>query len=656
VDDWGLLAKQSPLANVNGSLFFQGASQSPLARTDWSSYFSDPTSSTGWWSDIPQNFGYGADNGFGQGFDYDPGSAGDMYSPASSMTNMMIDQDIDSFLRREHPELYDFTTGMPTNSGANVGNVAVAPWFGQFSKSPGVDAEIQQAASRYGVPANFLKVIIAKESSGDWDSNNRVSYIRPGSGPLLPYIGVFEDAAVSRGFGDLFARAQGNRAAQIDLLAGILRSQYDQLRKMDPSYGWLNVASFHYSGKPVPDGWEDEGGNGTNNQYVAQVEDWWKQLDAEVGNTWSNYTDTNQNTGIGSPQKPEWEPYAKWDEAIVGLNVHSGAPANLLKSFLRYGDENGLGYSNSFDEKFALDVDVLASNYRTSGDWMTAIGMTLGVPVTDPRVARIKSYWDELNADASGMFGGAPGQQMPSSQIEAIWGGGNYGLTQEFGPTPYSQGEGAWQYTYSWGLGVPSGHPGVDYGMPIGTKLYVPVSGVVITTGGSGYFYNDEASKYQNGTGELRIRLDNGDELILGHMSNIALKVGDRVSPGMFAGLSGYPDGPHVHVEYRTPSKTTSSGWQALDPRTALGGAFTGYHQGARTGLGYTTPLTFKNLMRAGASGEPIPTSGIYAQGGGNSSWTTWLRNTMLGNSQQQGVRAGQIDYSALYGRPAGTP
>jgi hypothetical protein len=136
----------------------------------------------------------------------------------------------------------------------SVGKVASLKGFGQFDA--GADAEIQKAAEKYGVPANFLKTIIAQESSGDWNGNNRVSNIRPAMGGLLPYVGVFKTAADSRGLGHLWQ--PGNRAAQIELLAGVLRSQYDQIRKTNPNYNWMNVASYHYSGRPTADGWADE--------------------------------------------------------------------------------------------------------------------------------------------------------------------------------------------------------------------------------------------------------------------------------------------------------------------------------------------------------------------------------------------------------------
>jgi murein DD-endopeptidase MepM/ murein hydrolase activator NlpD len=129
-------------------------------------------------------------------------------------------------------------------------------------------------------------------------------------------------------------------------------------------------------------------------------------------------------------------------------------------------------------------------------------------------------------------------------------------------------------YAYGTQYGV-QGHAGVDYSMNTGTKLYTPVGGTVIRSGGSGY-YTDERFGNRAGTGELRIKLDNGDEIILGHMQSINVPVGARVSAGQMVGLSGTSNGGHLHLEYRQWAPgSTPSGYKAIDPRTALGGNFT---------------------------------------------------------------------------------
>jgi hypothetical protein len=168
------------------------------------------------------------------------------------------------------------------STGANVG-AAFSPTGPRFAGG-NLDAAarlINASAARHRVPANFLAAIIAHESTGDWRRDgSRFSFIRPQAGPLLPYIGVFENTAISRtGMSSAQFRALlGDQAGQIDLLGAVLRSQFDQLKRMNRSFNWLNVASFHFSGNPVPTGFCDELGN-CDDRYVNNIRDWWGILE-----------------------------------------------------------------------------------------------------------------------------------------------------------------------------------------------------------------------------------------------------------------------------------------------------------------------------------------------------------------------------------------
>lgn len=641
------------------------AQKSPLAQADWSSYFQDQVPSTGWWNQVQAPFAYGQGTRTGQGMDYDPGSVGDMYTPTSSLSFEMISGDIDQYMAREHPELFDFTADWQQGGVAGVGKVAESPGFGQFGQDPGVYGEIQAAASKHGVPANFLQAIIAAESSGDWAGNgNRTWNGRPQSGPLLPYIGVFQDTAMSRTgmSAQQFQALVGDRPGQIDLLARVLRSQYDELHTKNPKWGWSNVASYHYSGfaDPVANPWSDESGNGSNLAYMTKITNWWKDLDRQAGNTWSDYTSTGQNTGVGSPNSREWAPVNQWDPMVAAAAQKYGVPANLIKAIMRTesgGDATAVSpqgatglmqvmpFHVNGDQSVLLDpaqnIDVgtriLMDNYRTYGTWEMAAQAYLGLGGADAHGTtssvywgRVKSYWDELNADGSGMFGGAPGPSGPMLQTEAVWGGLPYSISQKNGYSDFAVNEHPEWYEYSVGVLGYMGHPGDDVAIPEGTTLYAPQGGTVILDGNTGsYTYGGGDGPH---SGELRIRLDNGDELILGHTQSIGVRVGDRVEPGQAVAVSGWAGtGDHLHLEYRTPDPAMSSGWRSVDPFEALSGQFTGKHQGARTGLGYTQPLTFQALMRAGASGAAIPDGPVYSMGGGRSSWNSWLRRAMAG-------------------------
>lgn len=169
--------------------------------------------------------------------------------------------------------------------------------------------------------------------------------------------------------------------------------------------------------------------------------------------------------------------------------------------------------------------------------------------------------------------GGTAGYTGQGSGWSVMFGGTEPNITQEMGLNSWSRQHLNGMYAYAPSYGI-QGHAGIDVGLTYGSSVFAPTGGKVVRAGGSGYYCDD--SGCGPGQGELRIELDNGDQLIIGHMSNISLQVGQRVNPGMFVGRSGSAgSGAHVHIEYRTRDSSTASGWRVLDPRQALGGMVT---------------------------------------------------------------------------------
>jgi murein DD-endopeptidase MepM/ murein hydrolase activator NlpD len=154
----------------------------------------------------------------------------------------------------------------------------------------------------------------------------------------------------------------------------------------------------------------------------------------------------------------------------------------------------------------------------------------------------------------------------PLNGIDAIWGYGDYPVSQEFGHTEFSILHFAW-YAYGVSYGLDGyEHPGLDIGMPAGTWLYSPVEGTVRVSGNSPHF-----TYYGNGNanvGHLLIVTDEGHEVVLGHMGGISVNVGDRVEVGQFVGVSGGFNGDHLHLEVR---ELQGAGWyRAVDPRQSI--------------------------------------------------------------------------------------
>lgn len=187
--------------------------------------------------------------------------------------------------------------------GSYGGGGMAAPTGPSFAGGHLDDAthEINAAAAKWGVPANLVKAILAKESTGNWGEYG--GYAIPSRGErILPYSGIFESTAKSWGYD--FNAMIGNRGLQIDAVASGLSRLYGQYGSQ---YGWEGVASVYFSGRPVPSGWVDELGN-SDTQYVQQVIGWWKMLDEQSGGsggaasgtgTWQawqgNYTITQEH-------------------------------------------------------------------------------------------------------------------------------------------------------------------------------------------------------------------------------------------------------------------------------------------------------------------------------------------------------------------------
>lgn len=113
--------------------------------------------------------------------------------------------------------------------------------------------------------------------------------------------------------------------------------------------------------------------------------------------------------------------------------------------------------------------------------------------------------------------------------------GNLYCLTQYFGNTQFAQ-SGAYNG---------SGHNGIDFGAPEGTKVVSSLAGIVVETG------NTDAYRgcYSYGKWVL-VRHANGLSTLYAHLSHISVSSGEAVARGGLLGYSGntgYSTGPHLH-------------------------------------------------------------------------------------------------------------
>lgn len=107
-------------------------------------------------------------------------------------------------------------------------------------------------------------------------------------------------------------------------------------------------------------------------------------------------------------------------------------------------------------------------------------------------------------------------------------------------------------FGYRWGRL----HAGLDFGTPVGTPLRAMSTGTVVKAGAAqGYGL------------KVEIRYWTGVVSYYGHMSSIAVKVGQKVAPGTIVGASGntgHSTGPHLHLEIHP------GGGAAIDPKPWL--------------------------------------------------------------------------------------
>ncbi|KAB1142895.1 M23 family metallopeptidase [Streptomyces luteolifulvus] len=115
--------------------------------------------------------------------------------------------------------------------------------------------------------------------------------------------------------------------------------------------------------------------------------------------------------------------------------------------------------------------------------------------------------------------------------------------------TGYLAGGGVWSS---------GSHTGVDFHAASGTTVHAVGSGTVVEAGWGGSYGN-----------QIVIKMHDGTYTQYGHLSSIAVSVGQQVTPGQQIGLSGATGnvtGPHLHFEARTTAEYGSD----IDPVTYL--------------------------------------------------------------------------------------
>lgn len=216
------------------------------------------------------------------------------------------------------------------------------------------------------------------------------------------------------------------------------------------------------------------------------------------------------------------------------------------------------------DTNIRLMQDMLYERYKRYGNWESAVAAYFGAidaqgrPTTQKDdnqtsgieyVAIVNRHRATIRAArAPAPVSGAGG----ASSLSSIWGNTNAKTSQGYGVV--TPGIDQRIYAYGRDFGLAQGHPGIDIAAPRGTALYMPagMGGTVTIAGGTPYFLDEDyGDKGTPGKGELRIQLDNGDQIIFGHTSAISVRQGQRVNGGQLMAAIGSANGDHLHLEVR---------------------------------------------------------------------------------------------------------
>lgn len=105
-------------------------------------------------------------------------------------------------------------------------------------------------------------------------------------------------------------------------------------------------------------------------------------------------------------------------------------------------------------------------------------------------------------------------------------------------------------------------HAGLDFAGPVGTPLRSMSSGVVKFAGAQGGYGK-----------KVELLMWDGSLVNYGHMSSIAVKTGQKVTPGQIVGRlgnTGHSTGPHLHIEVRPGGGDPIDPWPWLVARGVL--------------------------------------------------------------------------------------
>jgi hypothetical protein len=382
--------------------------------------------------------------------------------------------------------------------------------------------------------------------------------------------------------------------------AAFFAANNEKWKNSDQISSKTGPSSVAAMGRLIPEEEKDDGGDSSSAPKDPTVNDFWapEKGTARLAEDYAQYE--HDNAKMEQDFGPYWnEAEAKWEAEAstatereeLGIGDNTYVTPSFTDTMRRYEDweEDHPGGSPEEFFDYMLQLPGFGKKIAPSGTKTTSLpagGVTYtpGVAKPQPASGGFPAPVSLSRTRSTGTTQAAPKTTTTSTKGSAsLTGGKTYPLSQEYGMTDFAATQigpgGMYDYTSGYSKdGSHVGHMGLDIGTPLGTPLYAPVGGTVVQAGGMPFEQDDRYGE-QPGTGGLRIELPNGDIVVMAHMQQITVNVGDTVSAGQPVGYSGTAGadpsdpgaGAHVHVEYRkyAPGQT-SGGYLAVDPRTVL--------------------------------------------------------------------------------------
>ncbi|MCF7815690.1 MAG: peptidoglycan DD-metalloendopeptidase family protein [Candidatus Pacebacteria bacterium] len=238
------------------------------------------------------------------------------------------------------------------------------------------------------------------------------------------------------------------------------------------------------------------------------------------------------------------------EEKYSSTNKKRGTLVNLKD---QYSDQNSVLIENRTEKSKLLSA---TKNEEASYQKL----------LKDKEAAREKILKELRDFEAKLQFILDPNTIPTRGTVVFNWPVENYVITQLFGGTEFAK-QNASVY------GGRAYHPGVDFGVPRGTKIFAPLSGTVRATGDTDLVQGC----YSWGKWTL-IDHANGLSTLYAHQSLQSVVPGQQVKTGEvigYSGNTGYSTGPHLHFTVYAKAGVTVRKFNEIKAVTSCGAATT---------------------------------------------------------------------------------